>query len=196
MSNDIAEELRRSREIKQIVLTGAVPLVDRGQGRSDLRVGGIVAKVAALVMKTLLEEVPRLVAVILRRQETSRLLAELLHAKIVDGHAENRKLLGQQAGLFQVVERRNQLAHGEIAGGAEHHHHARARRFAPVFEIVVHFGNRRKHISASLAVVANSKTSHKRVSSRPAEPRCLRFGVEPTVQLRVYTVRCKVAFRA
>ena len=135
--NDVAEELWRGRHIKEIVLAGAVLLVDGGQRFAQLGVGGLVAKVAALIVEALLEAVPGLGAVVLGLQKASGLLAELLKAEIVDGHAEDGEFLGQQSGLLQVVEGGDQLAHREIAGGPEHHHGARARGFARLFEFVV-----------------------------------------------------------
>ncbi len=47
--------------------------------------------------------------------------------KIVAGKAYDGKLFGQNVVLGQVTERGNQLALGEVAGGAENNHHTRRR---------------------------------------------------------------------
>ncbi len=77
-------------------------------------------------------------------QEAGGFLAELVEAEVVDGHAEDGEFTGQESGLLQVVKRGDELAHGEIAGGAEDDHGARAGRFARLFEFVVEFGDRRQ----------------------------------------------------
>ena len=48
----------------------------------------------------------------------------VLFGDIVNREAENGELLRQQIVAAKVVERREELARGQIAGGAEDHHDA------------------------------------------------------------------------
>jgi hypothetical protein len=92
-------------------------------------------------MERLLKAVPGFDAMVLGLEEASGLLAEVFEDQVIDGDAEDSEFLRQEVGLLQVVQGRNELAHGEIAGGAEDDHDARARGFASRLELVIYFGN-------------------------------------------------------
>ena len=55
-------------------------------------------------------------------------VAELLAVHLVARDTHQREFLGKQIVLRQVVERRDELALGEISGSAEDHHRARIAR--------------------------------------------------------------------
>ena len=145
--HDLAEELGRRRHVEEIVLAGTVLLVDTAEHLAQLGVRGRVTEVSAQVMERLLKAVPCLDAMVFGLKEASDLLAEVLQAHVVDGHAQYSKFLGQEVRLFQVIQGWNELAHGEVAGRAKHDHDARSRGFASLFEFVVKFGDgRQRHV--------------------------------------------------
>src|SRR5271157_4891836 len=158
LPNDLTKKLGRCRHIKKIVLTGPVLLVDRIQRLAQPRVGGRVTEVPAQIMQGFLELLPCLDAMVLGLKEASGFLPEIVQAQIIDGHTQNGKFLGQEVSFFQVIQGRNELAHGEVAGGPEDDHDARSRGFASLFEFVVNFANRRQrhfHLIPQWALTVN-----------------------------------------
>src|SRR5260370_15084020 len=57
-------------------------------------------------------------------------LAELFGGHGVEGEADHGELVGQVVAARQIVQSRNQLALGQVPGGAEDHHQAGAGRVA------------------------------------------------------------------
>src|SRR5581483_10604796 len=97
---------------------------------------GLQTRVAVGVVKVkrkiadVLDELVELRIVLLRVAEFDDAFAHVcgeLVAQRPPRHAHNGKLLGQQVGLAQVEERRQQLALGQVAGGAEDHQNSRLR---------------------------------------------------------------------
>ena len=56
-----------------------------------------------------------------RSIDSSRELAELVAGLLAPRHADQLEALGERPLVGQVVERRQQLPVGEVAGGPEHH---------------------------------------------------------------------------
>ena len=57
-------------------------------------------------------------------EEAGDAIAEFVAGDVVDGYAEDGEFFRQESGFFEVVERRDELARGEIAGGSEDDHGA------------------------------------------------------------------------
>jgi len=114
-----------------------VLLVDFRQCFAQFGVRCRITEVATQVVKRLLESVPCFGAVVLRLQKPSDFLAKFIEADIVYRNTEDSELLGQEARFFQVIQGRNQFAHGEVTGGSEHDHYAWSCGPASLFQFIV-----------------------------------------------------------
>ena len=126
------EETRSRRHIKEEILMGGVILIDLGQAIFDLRVKLIIVEIAGEVIEAAHEAFPggvvdAIAAVLFHIFQD--LLAEIFVRHLLAGHAQHRELLREQVRPRQVVQRGNQQARRQIAGGAEDHHHARISLF-------------------------------------------------------------------
>ena len=154
--HDLGKELRRRGQIEQIVGLRAVLPVDGGElcGQSRIR-GGIARIHRADSRAAAVNHFQVFRASVLGVQEAGDLVAKLLAAQIVEGHAHHGKILWQQFGFYQVIERGNQLAFGQVARGPEEHHHARTGSLANLFVLLLPIHCRcRRHV---LLVVLDSR---------------------------------------
>ena len=126
LPGDLGEEARRCRQIVQIVAAGTSLGVDLRQGLLEARVGFRVIEVSDDPVETLLEPVPDVLPE-LTRQVGPCLVLQLLAVLLViepAREADDSELVGEQPGFGEIVERRDQLAPGQVARGAEDHYRA------------------------------------------------------------------------
>ena len=131
--NNRGEELGRRRQIEQVIRLRAVFLVHIGELRGQGRIRGRIGEFAALIEEPLGEPLPGFRAAVFGWQKSGDLVAKLVAAQVVEGDAHHRKIPGKQFGFHQVEKRGNQLALGQVAGGAEQHHHAWTGGLANLF---------------------------------------------------------------
>src|SRR5262249_6412378 len=112
---------------RMMLLRGIVQVV------SELKIGTGIVDVALDVRHRLRQSRPGdfidLVQVELRRgvadealQRLMETIAPILHGALRMIHADQRKILREDLGVCQIVERRHHQALGQIAGSAEDHH--------------------------------------------------------------------------
>ena len=124
------EPARRDREVEDAVAGGAALAVELVEGLVDRLQAVLGVEVEGAVPQAVCKDVPDVIpqghAAVLRDARTHR-LTELLGGLLGAPGADDAEAGRQLAVGGQCVERRNQLALGEITGGAEDHHHARQR---------------------------------------------------------------------
>jgi len=121
---DLAEELGRGREVEEVVPARAALLVEARADPRQLLVGLPPPEVALDVLQALLEPGP---ALLVERggglDEAPGLLAqeraEARRVELLAAHADHHQLVRQQPALPEVVERGDELALREVAGGPE-----------------------------------------------------------------------------
>ena len=123
---DIGEVLGRDSEVEEPVALGAELLVEIGEEALELFKARIVVEVGRKVPHTIHERLQLGVAGV----NAAALENAILHVRgkgggqIAARYAHDREVLGEQTLLLQVVQRRQQLALGQVARGAENHHNA------------------------------------------------------------------------
>src|SRR5215469_4162824 len=120
--DDLAEENRRDRGIEEIVALRAVSLVDLLEFRLETLTRRSVLEVARHVGDPTVEPFPQIITDLGRREFLdlpAQLLAEILGTHVDVADANDRKFVGQQIVVAQVVQRRYQQALGQITSGAE-----------------------------------------------------------------------------
>ncbi len=133
MAHHLPEERGSGGEIVEVVAPGAVLLVYFGQQRLEALVVVRIAEIARDIVSALHQPFAEgtLVGSFAEfGQVRTQALAKLLLIHLLDGAAQQGEFLRQKVFLREVVERRNQLALGEIARRAEDRHHAAVGRFA------------------------------------------------------------------
>ncbi len=119
--NDVGEVVGRGGEIKEPIAAGAVVAIELAQQFLQRVVALIVVEVHRVVGDLLYKFIELAVVFV----DTAELDDALTHifgeavGEIAAGDADDAKLFGEQAGLLQMKERGEQLALGQIAGGAE-----------------------------------------------------------------------------
>ena len=130
LPDDGGKEIRGGRKVIEDIPAGAVVLVHGSDPCPELAVSRRARGVERQVVKAQhhpIHDRGIAVTVVAAEQVLLRLTPEL-----VVGHArpcgpDHREVIGEQAGLPQVVEGRQQLAPGEVTGRAEDHHRAGRR---------------------------------------------------------------------
>ncbi len=158
LSDDRAEELRRRREVVEPVACGLVPRVDLGEPLGQALVGRGVVEVAVDVVAAREDPVAH-GGIDLAHRVAGEVLgllgapAGVVHARARDG--DDRDVVAEEVRGREVVERGQELALGEVPGGAEDHDragphrcreridHARARFHGAGFR--VRLGGRQRH---------------------------------------------------
>ncbi len=128
--HDRREKSRRDRQVEEFVPLRAVALIHFRDlsGKPLIRIG--VIEIAFDVVDPLLKPIPAFQIDLRRRvlrDFVGQRLAEIFGRRVVGGKTDNRELLGQHAVIRKIDQRRNQLALGQVAGGAEYDHDIRHR---------------------------------------------------------------------
>ena len=127
---DGRHRLRGNGEVVDPVLPRAVLLVDLVQERDELVGLGLVGEVHREVLRRRGEPVPDLLLEVVAPELADRVLhpvAELVVRPLGACGSDDREALGQEAAVGERVERREDLAPGEVARGAEDDEDARLR---------------------------------------------------------------------
>ncbi len=125
----------------------AVVAVNAGKLRGKRGIGGRIPEFAAQVVEAIAEPLKLFGAAVSRIQEAGHLVAKLIASQIVEGHTHDRKSFGQQFGFHQVIQGRNQLALGQVTGGAEQNHDARTSYLAdPLVLLLPAYCRCRRHV--------------------------------------------------
>ena len=130
LPDHLTEKSGRGGQIVEVIPARAMLLVDLGEYRLELLVGGGILKVALPIIEAVDQPIAELAVVGSAaefRQVVPDALAELVLGHVIDGASDQREILRQQVLLGQVIERRQQHALGQIAGCAEDHHGAAVR---------------------------------------------------------------------
>ena len=135
--NDRGKELWRRGQVEEIVRLSAVFLVYAGELRRQSGIRGRIAEFAAQVVEPIAEPLKFFGAAVPGIQEAGHLVAKLIASQIVEGHTHDRKSLGKQLGFHQVIQGRNQLALGQVTGGAEQNHDARTSYLADLLVLLL-----------------------------------------------------------
>src|SRR5207237_1681505 len=114
--------------------------------------GSRTRKVSTLIVESLVEPSPCFTRVVFLVQEPRNLLAKCVGTQIIERDANYGKVIWQQMVFCEVVQRRNQLTFGEIAGGSEDHHHAWTRGLVSGSELVFQVGYRCRRPLASSSI--------------------------------------------
>jgi len=127
------EEFRCSGQIEKTVRRRAALGIELIQQRLQRGIALGIRELAAMVVNGRAERRPKLGIVALAREllvPFLQLRAEALIRFLTAGEADHLELRRQIAGGRQVVERRDQLARGQVARRAKDHHGARLRTLA------------------------------------------------------------------
>ncbi len=129
--DDGGEKVGSRSQVIKIVAARAVLLVDVSQNAAQLFINLRIVEIARDVVNPAREPMPQ-VRIDLGGGKIADLLADhvakLLAVHLIASHAHQRKFLRKQIILGEIVERRDQLALGQVARSAEYHHHARIGR--------------------------------------------------------------------
>ena len=122
--DDVAEELRRDREVEGVVAGGPAGLVELLDRTAELVEGGVVGEVARDEPEALGELLPDLLAelgagVLLHRVVDD--LGEVLVGPVATRVADQAEARRQQAAVGEVVDRRHDLLARQVSGDAEEH---------------------------------------------------------------------------
>ena len=129
LTDDVAEEARRDREVERHVAAGAAQLVELLDGAAELLEGVVVVEVAGHEAEALGQLLPHLLAERRTRVLLDRVvhdLREVLVRPVAPGEADEAEAGRQQAAVGEVVDRRHDLLARQVAGHAEQHHAARS----------------------------------------------------------------------
>src|SRR5579862_782993 len=126
-ADDEREELRRDSEVMKQIALGVVLLLGRGDLVFEALVGSGIAEVALDVVDTIEEPFPQ--RFIERRvgkllDALGEFLAEGIGVQLVVRKTDDGELLGKEALLLEIHERRQELALGQVAAGAVDNHDA------------------------------------------------------------------------
>src|SRR5579864_1033629 len=121
--DNVTEELRRCRKIKEVIAFGIKLTIQFAQSSFQSGIHQGIGKIATMVREPLLEELQDLRTLVARLQERGDLIAELLEAKFIKCDSHDGKILWQQPFLRQVEKSGNQLAFSQIARSAKQHQH-------------------------------------------------------------------------
>ena len=127
--NDGQEEIWRGGQVEDAIALGAALGVDLAQPLAQPAVRFRIGKVALHVAQSLGESLPGILGDRGARAGGDRLahlFAELLVAPIAMRDPDDREALGEGLTDGQVIERRHELARGEIAADAEDDHRRRS----------------------------------------------------------------------
>ena len=123
--------LRRDREVVDAVAARSAFLVELVQQVGELVLAALVGEVERDVAGRLGEPLPDLGLEVVAPELADRVLhlvAELVVRPLRAGGADDRELLGEELAARERVQRREDLAVREVAGGAEDDEHARLGR--------------------------------------------------------------------
>src|ERR1700745_431832 len=121
--DDLTEEFRRCREIKEVIAFGIKLTIQFAQSSFQSGIHRGIGKIAAMVREPPLEGLQDFRTLVSRLQERGDLIAELLEAQFVKCDSKDGKILWQQPFLRQVEKCGNQLAFGQISRRAKQHQH-------------------------------------------------------------------------
>src|SRR6185437_14047178 len=125
--DDGTKEIWRSGEIKEVIAVRGVFFVEGFELGFDLGINVLVVEIAGHVVQALGKPIPDLRIDVLAGvvlNVLGKAFAEFVIRHRVVSNAEDSELVRQQVDFREVVESGNQLALGQIARGAEHHHDA------------------------------------------------------------------------
>src|SRR5680860_820499 len=123
--DDVAEVLRRDREVERVVATGSADLVELLDGVSEPLERGVVGEVPRNEAQALGELAPHLFAELgagMRAHRVVHDLREVLVGPVTARVAHEAEARRQQAAVGEVVDRRHHLLACQVAGHAEQHH--------------------------------------------------------------------------
>ena len=124
--DDVGEVLGRGGEIEETVAAGAELLVELAEFFVEGVVAGGVVEVHGVVLD-LVDEGGELGVGLIDAASADDAVLHVGGEGVLQraaGYADDGDLFGQQAGLVEVIERGQELALGEVAGGAEDDHDA------------------------------------------------------------------------
>src|SRR4030081_3784225 len=137
--NDVREILRGGCKVEETIPHGAVLLIELGKRLLQGVIAGRVIE-GHLVVMYALHELIELGVVWVDIAAADDALFHVLGKGLLQwspGNADNCKVLGEQAGLFQVKERWQKFALGQVARGPEDHNNAWIR-----YALRLHSGRR------------------------------------------------------
>ena len=129
--DDVAEEVGRGGEVKEIVAVAVVFLVNPGQRLLQLVVSSGIVEISTHIIYAADKPFPQISSDV-AGGELLEIFRELLPCIIIAhgaaAHADHGELARQQLLAGEVVESGNQLAARQVAGEAEDHHDTRISR--------------------------------------------------------------------
>ena len=131
LSDDRRHRLRRDGEVVDAVPARAALLVDLVQEPGEVVLTALVGEVERDVARRLGQPVPDVLVEVVAAELADgvlHLVAELVVRPVRAGGADDRELLRQELAAGERVERGEDLAVRQVAGGAEDDEHARLRR--------------------------------------------------------------------
>ena len=147
--NDLSKEFWSGCQIKKIVSLSSTTGIDFAELPGQAKVGVVVSKIAALIVKAFVEPAPCFAGVVFLIEKLSNVFAECIRTEVVDGNADHGEVSRQQFVFREVEECRDQLAFGEIACSPKDHHYAWTRRLVGRSELVFQVGYRcRRHLAS------------------------------------------------
>ena len=131
LAGDRGEESRRRRKVENAIELARRLIVELVERARELRVDGVVVERSRYVADVCDQAVEHIGIGLAPRESHDRFarhLAKVLVRVICSRDADEPEAFGQRTVVREVVERRQQLAMGQVAGPAEHHECGRAHR--------------------------------------------------------------------